>query len=632
LNQSEMNDAPVLFLINSASDLDSIEPPDADWRIVWLGQSPVPESLRPQQAVPAPDPDLRLIDVTLALKRWADEPTANGRSVKQLLEYDGVSLWWFVEAWLVSGWCVPSLTRACLVFQRLKAAVHLCRPREIVLLSGSAEDDDVARRVAEFVSVPYRWSIAPWRRHWRRRKLWTAAPNISHLRLAKLFLRGWLARRMRRDRVEFTGSLDFVCNAGSTTMRLPQGRDRLLQPLLDRALSQSRNFAVLHLDFRKSLGLDSLRRLPAYVVAWEAFCTLAAFRKARRACDDIARQWPDTTPGNFMGVPASVLLGPRISLLFACRVRDAVLALQMADTAITRLRPRCILVQDEYDMWGRALITAARRAGIRTIAVQHGLIEDNHEGYAHLEQEIAPDGRESSPYCPLPHVTAVYGIRSQQFLRERSHYPAGSVVVTGALPLEEAQTTMGTREEVRGQLAISDGAFAAVFFGAPSHIHPVDDQHLVAVLSLAGRVPGLVLVLRPHPLDAGGQRRYRSAMLRAGVPERVVVDRSAWDLIAAADVVISYTSSVAIDACALQRPSIHLNLSGSPDTFSFVDDGIAVGARSAGQLLESMSAIRDREFAKRLIARQTRASEELFATNVTPSESILQLAEYAYQP
>jgi hypothetical protein len=151
-----------------------------------------------------------------------------------------------------------------------------------------------------------------------------------------------------------------------------------------------------------------------------------------------------------LGIPAARLLADRIAL-FAPRLSDAVLAIGTSRRAIEVLRPRCVYVMDAYDLWAQALVVAARDAGIRSVEVQHGIIEKNHSGYLHLDGEVAPDQDQHSPHSPIADVIVVHGDGAREALVEHGHFPTDSIRVTGSPNIAAARSRQGDRRAIRSR-------------------------------------------------------------------------------------------------------------------------------------------------------------------------------------
>jgi hypothetical protein len=622
-------DGPTLLVIHSEGDRKRWRKQKERVRIAWLSGQPLPASLSHEVAHRTNCPDPSALETTLWLRQWADEHIGE-ITVKEALEYRGITLWWLVDMWMLAGRGLPGLPEIARILKRLSEAIKNVAPSKIVLLTPSATEDALIRALASHLGIVYSWRLPPWKRKWRRTGLRLGPKFLFWSWLGKLIIRAICTRWMNTNSPGSGDTAELLCNTSSSTLNLHDGTDRIVQPLVDRCLERQVKLLLLYSDGRPTLGLDSLARTPTNVRLWEAFLGLTQLWKTWRERNLIERRWRKEIPGEMFGVPAAVFLSDRVESLLSCRIPTALIVLRMSQQIVSVLKPKCIFVTDEYDMWGRALIVAARQAGIRTVGIQHGIIEENHEGYVHLEGEIAPDGREDSPFCPVPHVTAVYGSHSRSALRGAGKYPESIVRVTGSLPLERARTKVGSQKAARTKLGLPECGLLFAFFGSPSAVYPEDSDHVHALCWASQRFDQVNWVLKAHPLDSDGARRYRqiSGQYNGRVQSFDNVD--AFELLVAADIVASYNSTIAIDAVAFDRPSIQINLSGRPEVFPFVRNGLSVGVYSRTELVAFIESLLEQSPIENLIHRQRRLKDAIFAPIGSPSAEILALSELGY--
>ena len=595
---------------------------DPEPRVLWLGEGALPESLR-HRAVSVPD-DPPLVEGWLAVRRLGDA-IAGGRTLKDALTFEGVSLWWFVHYWLVYGDGFAGWDDRYRVLRRLVAVLER-EPGPIVLLTDRAGDDLVARAVTDQKGLAYRWAAAPLTRLVSRLDLRWRAEALIRLRMAKLLLRGWLARRIGKNSLTRRGTVDIVFNTSSGSWDARAGRDRILGPVTAQAETRGLSVAGLHLDYRRNLGVDTLRLLDRRIVAWESAVTLRSALGALGRGRAVARSsLGGTLPGQILGIDASRLLADRIPVLMGARLPDAVLAIEASRKTLARLQPGRLYVVDAYDLWGQALVVAARERNTASIELQHGVILGNHGGYLHLDGEVASDGAWRAPFAPVPNVVAVWGEAAKQALIDEGRFPAASIAVTGSPTIEQARHRLNARLDIRQGLGLRGERTTVLFFGVPPHVFPADDAHLRAFLDACRRLPDIQPLLRPHPIDLTNPQRYRDAAADAGIEAPVLQRANPLDLIIAADVVIAYNSTTALDAMALGRPLIHVNLSGVADLFPFVPEGNAVGVASSGGLFEALALLMKPDARKQQADRQLAYAERNFARCPDPASAILDL-------
>jgi hypothetical protein len=590
--------------------------------VLWLGASPIPESLR-SRAVKLPE-DPPALEGWLAIRRLGNE-LVGGRSVKEALEFEGVSLWWFAHHWLLYGQGLMGWDERYRVLRRILAGIEgmNAAPTQLVLLSVRADDDLVARAVAAQKGIDYRWEVPFWQGARARLTFRRRAQALMAARTAKLLLRGLLARIMRKNSTAGRQSIDLLFYTSSSTWNAMRGTDRIFGSLLEAARARGLAVAGLHLDYRRNLGLDTLRALDGRIVAWESLVTPARALRARSRGRAIARSLVNAFPGEVLGIPAARLLADRMAVL-GSRLSDAVLAIETSRSVIEALRPRALYVVDAYDLWAQALVVAAREAGVRSVEVQHGIIQANHSGYLHLEGEVAPDRSQHSPYSPIADTTAVHGEGAKEALVGFGRFPSDAVQVTGSPQIQAARNRQSDRTAIRARLGLAEGAFVVLYFGAPHHIFPADLVHLRAFLACCRSTPEIKAILRPHPADQG-PRRYEAEAAGAGIEALVLAEADPLELILAADVAIGFNSTTVLDAMALERPVVHINMSGSPNLFRFVEDGGAIGTTSADELCAGIRQLMQPEARLSVVRKQVDYVSHYYAQCADPAARMLEI-------
>lgn len=256
--------------------------------------------------------------------------------------------------------------------------------------------------------------------------------------------------------------------------------------------------------------------------------------------------------------------------------------ISMAEAMLESIRPMVIVIEDEYSVFERALIVAAKRRNIPSVAIQHGVIHELHKGYLYQSGEISPDHSVKSPFVPTADVTAVYGQYHKDLLTGMGGYPDDAVVVTGQ-PRYDRMVDLH-RESVRSNLIEEwclDPSKKIVLWTTQCH-SMTDAENIInfhAVLESISSIGDVQLIIKQHP---GEPKRY-DTMIRehlAGYsPDAHIVakDADTLGLLAVSDLVLLLNSTTGLEAVALRKPLIVMNLGGQPDIVNYVQEGVACG-------------------------------------------------------
>jgi UDP-N-acetylglucosamine 2-epimerase len=251
------------------------------------------------------------------------------------------------------------------------------------------------------------------------------------------------------------------------------------------------------------------------------------------------------------------------------------------DAVLVREKPDVLVLYAESSGLGRAAVAAARARGIRTVAVQHGIMYPQY--YSH---EHAPDELEGDP-VPIPSRTAVFGELARKLLIERGSYPEDRIVVTGS-PKFDALVKGASGYDpafTRRALGVPEGARFLVLATRWSAVSPVFEELVRAVESL----PGVLLLVKPH--QAESPTPYREVALRLSAERTRIVpaEKDLLELLFASDGLITVDSFASSEALVLGRPVLVLNLPGNLGPL--VDRGVALGVRRGESIAKALEAL-----------------------------------------
>lgn len=248
--------------------------------------------------------------------------------------------------------------------------------------------------------------------------------------------------------------------------------------------------------------------------------------------------------------------------------------LNTADTLIENISPSIILFECEYCGFQRALLIAAHKKKIPTLAIQHGNMGKFNPAQNHSEREIAKDGNINSPYYQIPDVTAVYGEYFKNILIRDGNYPNKSVVVTGQPRYDilfEFQKIY-TRKQFCIEHSLDPDKPIILIMTENLPIFSENLSYLKAILLSVKDIPNIQIVIKPHP----GERSnwYEKITKKIGL-KTTILPKSyfSWCAMVACDVMVAYYSTTITEAIILNKPIICVNVTGKPNPIPYHDTG-----------------------------------------------------------
>jgi hypothetical protein len=269
----------------------------------------------------------------------------------------------------------------------------------------------------------------------------------------------------------------------------------------------------------------------------------------------------------------------------------------LLDDVARRFRPHVVTTSSYTGSFARAAVLAGRaRSGSAGVYLQHAVLFQYNYGM-HLVHDRY----------------LLWGERDKRRLVELGPDPE-HVKVIGSPTLEPVSVR---RQEELPQTTTEAGtggeAFRVLYLPSRSGGGLVSLANaramLDAVLHATSTLDGARLTIKVHPRD-------RSPVFDGLESEAVTVTRDVHplDAIADSDVVISSTSTAGLEACALERPTVILELPGVTVASEYAQLGAALIARNRDELARCLLEIRDREDTRNQLAEgRRRLVEELFA-------------------
>lgn len=256
--------------------------------------------------------------------------------------------------------------------------------------------------------------------------------------------------------------------------------------------------------------------------------------------------------------------------------------IKMLRWMIKKEKPNLVLIIDEYDRFGRAITIAARLESIPVLAIQHGIITPFHRGYIYSKDEISSTGSIKSPYCPIPDRIAVYGPYFKNLLTKVSTYPEDSVVVTGQprYDILARANKIYSKEKFLKRYKINPNHKIILWL---TQCHGISEEENIknfkAVFRAIQSIKDITLVIKQHP----GEKEMHAEMIKKHLNDykiNVIItlkESDTYEQLFVCDLMVTKHSTTAMEAVALNKPVVILNLSEGSDFTDYVEQGIACG-------------------------------------------------------
>jgi hypothetical protein len=372
------------------------------------------------------------------------------------------------------------------------------------------------------------------------------------------------------------------------------------------------------------LELASARRPYRSVRAYFSPRLALSLRRDFRRCRELYRELLRTEgldrALSHRGVPLGA--GPIACLrdTFLRQFPWAIRSYREVAAAIEVEKPQVMVLYAESSGLGRAAIRAARDHGVKTVAIQHGIMYPQYYSHEHAPDEVGGDEAQS---VPIPDRTAVFGELAKEILVKRGSYPEEAIVVTGS-PKFDALVKAASgydRDRIREAASVPEGARLLVLATRWSAVRPVFAELAAAVQKLEG----VFLLVKPH--QAESRRPYQEVLARFSSTRTRILSAGAnlLELLFASDGLITVDSLASSEALVLGRPVLVVNLPSNLG--SLVSRGVALGVPRGESIEKALRALLfDAETGRALSEKRRNFIQEFaFGADGSSTERIVEL-------
>jgi glycosyltransferase involved in cell wall biosynthesis len=537
--------------------------------------------------------ELKMINknALLWIKKWPDIKIKGNKSFKKLLSYKGTSLWWFVETWFYEAsmfhyYSVEEIIRNVEIVGKI---IDKEMPDKIILVDDKGLLSKIIKIIADhkkiqIISIPdfassFRYELVKQLVPFSL-KTFKGLKELSREFSAKLSSFFTPRDRKKARILMVTHPTYRQISVDPSTGEMVK-EDLILGPII-RSLDRNRYealmidtdpFPTLRLNFLFAKGCNHI----------EGYLNGEIKKEVRKESKSLSKKWlkikrEETFKEslNYKGIPLLDLLDEKFSEVFKRKLVESIKYIELMSRAVETENPAAVVVIDEYGLYGRAAIFAARLNGIPTLAIQHGIIGPRHIGYYHKKEEMSRNTAKEN-HCIIPDKTAVNGAYYKNILIRMGSYPPSSVAVTGQPKYDVLAFAdkIYKKERVCSLLKLDPNKKLIVFASQPDS--PQANELLFrSIFQAVKKIPGAQLVIKLHPNEYDSSLHERVAR-EAGVNAVIVKDIDLFELLHACDLMLTLSSTVAIEAMILDKPVITVNLTNAPDAMPFAESGAAIG-------------------------------------------------------
>jgi hypothetical protein len=247
---------------------------------------------------------------------------------------------------------------------------------------------------------------------------------------------------------------------------------------------------------------------------------------------------------------------------------NILLQIELLKNAINLENIDLTLTYCDHCVFGRSTIIAGNQKSIPTISLQTSLMSPNGREYIYTSEEIGS--------FPVPNLMALSGDYYKDLLIKESSYPHDKLTVVGQPRYDFLYNEGYSKKNFCFKNGIDCNKKLILVTTQPSglemHKH-VNDIFLNAILGLEEDLKEMVIIIKPHPREKADY--YKNFIRGHSIFHVLNEEYDTYEAITACDLLITVSSTTAIEAMIMKKPIIILNLTGEKIT-PYVESGAAI--------------------------------------------------------
>ena len=311
----------------------------------------------------------------------------------------------------------------------------------------------------------------------------------------------------------------------------------------------------------------------------------ATARTARRKIKELHKLGEEFAQGGalsktlvYNNVPLFEILNDRLQYFFQVQAPTLVGYIEWAAKLIRVLKPNILVVMEDVTAINRTYCRTFKNHELPVLVLQHAVLTSNND--------VAIEGFIVMPF--EAQKQAVWGDVCREEWGSKRGKPAESQVVVGNPKYDFiAEGYRPNKSDIccklglvpeRGIIVVATECYAS---GLAMATIEAGEQFITSTLRALKNFPESQIVIKLHP---SLQKKYRKIVSAIAEEENIKITITGaylWELLAISDLVIVSESTVGIDAMALDKPVVVVNLSRLPDQMAYVSAGAARGAYSS---------------------------------------------------
>ncbi len=502
---------------------------------------------------------------------WADKELYGGKSLKDILVWNGHTLWYFYEYFIRDSSRV--LEGPLLSFSRVLYKIDFYlwlvkgnKPEEIILSGVDSVDYFVLRKIGEKEGI----DIVKNKIKKDKKKFYHNKFLVIFFIKIRLFFRFLLSffHKRNRDKKDV-----FILTNDRHTLEGVKD-DLFFGSIIKELDKEEIDYKMVEYDrphsfnnLRKTIRRYFLRKQKSNFIGdyYDVRLIFNIFKKGKKFGElgrNIMRRSEFKDSLSYKGINFYPLVKDSLDYIFG------VLSYYVADVLVSTRKmleeekPSIVLLEHEKNFYDKGFIVNARKKDTNTICFEGELVYDKND-YLRSTKTKEMNKSSSSLWRPLPDLKLLWGDCSKKWFVKEAHYPTNALKIIGAPKYDSLVENLSdvNEDKVYDKLGFDEKKkIFLIITGSLSW----EKKYLRTAIECLSNYDGQVIIkLHPNE-DPNIKSTIKNYLSKFGVEDYAIVCYIDFkDLLAVSDLVITYESTIGYEVLIAGKPMVVVNFGNS---------------------------------------------------------------------
>ena len=244
----------------------------------------------------------------------------------------------------------------------------------------------------------------------------------------------------------------------------------------------------------------------------------------------------------------------------------------LSESIITKEKPKIVVVNSEFDFYGKGLMAAARKKDVKSVALKFGEVVE--EGFCDVTPNIDI----------LPDYKCVDSQKTKDSLVKKFSYPKDRILIVGEPRYDALVRNDWNREGFFKELGLKSGLKTISIIDEGWRMRECQHKAIKVIAGLMKRQNDIQMIIKVHPSEKKRMVKFYWGILKnfdSDVRKRVriIKDFNTSKILFFSNIVVTVFSTVAMEAIISNKPLILINFDREHiELFPFKEAGGALTA------------------------------------------------------